>query len=302
MVTDYIATLILCITIVIISIKGFKSPWIMDRYLFWPERVLANKEYHRLFTNAFFHQDVRHLVFNCVTLILFGETIEKSAGIVPLLLLFFLSVLGGSLLSLYIHRHDNYRALGASGGTCGLVIGYTLLCPGGEIGFLFLPDALSFPGFVYAILFFIGSIYAAHYRYDNIAHEAHIGGGITGLLFGALWNPSGVRSSPILFTVMTLLLLFYLFYIVKSKGGLIPFHDFCRGFFSLQKRSPKQQKRSVKLNKMQKQMSVVKKEKRVPEMDDVLKKISKSGMDSLTDEERAVLKDESERFRNRKGK
>lgn len=45
-----------------------------------------------------------------------------ATGIVSFLLVIYaVSVGGGSLFSLWLHRHHDYEALGASGGVCGVI-------------------------------------------------------------------------------------------------------------------------------------------------------------------------------------
>ena len=88
--------------------------------MFKPREILAGKQYERLLTSGFIHGDWLHLAFNAYSLLAFGQNIEAIYGFKTLLLVYFSSILGGSLLSLFIHRRHDYRALGASGGVGGI--------------------------------------------------------------------------------------------------------------------------------------------------------------------------------------
>ena len=118
---DAPATLVVLAMTMIVSVMAFRDRALLDRLMFVPREILAGKQYERLLTSGFIHGDWRHLAFNAITLLAFGRNIEANYGIKTLLLVYFSSILGGSLLSLFIHRHHDYRALGASGGVCGVL-------------------------------------------------------------------------------------------------------------------------------------------------------------------------------------
>ncbi len=68
-----------------------------------------------------------HLLANMYSLYSFGPTIELILGQLHFLLIYFGSVIGGSLLSLYLHRNHDYSAYGASGGVCGIIFAYVVM-------------------------------------------------------------------------------------------------------------------------------------------------------------------------------
>ena len=131
------------------SYLGFQRPFFTERYIFVPVRILRDKQYHRLLSSAFLHGGWLHLGLNMFSLYLFGENIEVIFGALSFLTIYFLSILGGSLLSLYLHRHHDYRALGASGGVCGIIFSSIFLLPGG--GIYIIPFPFPIPAWLYAI-------------------------------------------------------------------------------------------------------------------------------------------------------
>src|SRR5687768_2552164 len=86
-----------------ISFLGFRDERFEGKYIFCPEDILAYKEFYRLISSAFLHGDWFHLLFNMMSLYMFGSYIELVFGIWNFLTIYFGAVLGGSLLSLYLH-------------------------------------------------------------------------------------------------------------------------------------------------------------------------------------------------------
>src|SRR5271165_6776755 len=110
-----VCTLLLVVLTSVVSYLGFRSQQLEEQYIFNPESILAWKEYYRLVTPAFLHADWGHLACNMVSLYLFGSVIERYLGTGQFLMIYFGAVVGGNLLALYVHRHHEYRAYGASG-------------------------------------------------------------------------------------------------------------------------------------------------------------------------------------------
>ncbi len=266
-----VLTVLLIVATVIVSVRAFKDGHLRDRLIFSPERILAGKEWHRLVTSAFLHADVQHLAMNMITLFLFGRGIEFAYGGGQLLLFYFASVIGGNLLSLYLHRHHEYFALGASGGTCGVLFVSIFLLPGGGIGSLFLP--FTIPSWLYAILFLIFEFRGARLQRDNIGHDAHLGGAIIGLLTATAMYPRIVIWSPWLYaTVMTLSIAMF---ISLWKNSL---HLPLSAFFDATSIKPKRPAKA-KFNQPTEE-----------EIDLILDKVGRNGLHSLNQKERDLLR------------
>ena len=102
------------------SIYAFQRPGIRERWIFNPQAILADKEFYRMFTCGLIHADWVHFAFNAFSFYSFAQNIEFIYGAKTMLVIYGSSIVGGSMLSLLIHRHHEYRALGASGGVCAL--------------------------------------------------------------------------------------------------------------------------------------------------------------------------------------
>jgi membrane associated rhomboid family serine protease len=196
----------------IVSLRGFRSYGFEEKYIFNPEAILAGKDYYRLITSGFLHADTRHLVLNMVTLLLFGKGVELSVGSGQFLAIYLTAVLGGNALSLYVHRHHEYRAYGASGGVCGVIFASILLHPYGAISLFYLPIAL--PNWLYAIGFLAASFYGMkEHNRGNIGHDAHLGGAILGFGLTAVLHSEYVRYSPKVFVIVLIASIALLIYL-----------------------------------------------------------------------------------------
>jgi rhomboid protease GluP len=85
--------------------------------LFGP--LVQSGEVWRLFTVALVHGGITHLFFNMFTLLVLGNPVEAALGKARFLIIFFVSLLTGSLASVYLSSYA-YVSVGASGAVFGL--------------------------------------------------------------------------------------------------------------------------------------------------------------------------------------
>jgi len=264
---------------VAVSYAGFRNPGVEAKYIFRPESILAGKEYYRLVTSAFLHAGWGHLLWNMVSLYLFGGTLEWALGRTNFLLIYFGAIIGGNLLSLYVHRHHDYVAYGASGGVCGVIFAYILLFPGAGIMLYF---AVPIPGWLYAIGFMVGSFVALKKAKDNIGHDAHLGGAIIGLLIAAALRPEAVAYNLKVFLIVLVLSVLLLIYLWLNPLFLPMPAFFGRPFRARTGQS-----------------NLPRHKQEATQVDAILDKMAKSGAESLTAEERALLESVSGKLRRR---
>lgn len=177
-------TLILIIANVIFSYQGFQNYSFFNKYEF-SVRKIQQGEYFRLISSGFLHANWQHLIFNMITLFFFAP-IVLSLGWNVLLLVYFLSLISGNLLSLYLYRNDPfYTAIGASGATTGVLYSAILINPQMTIILWFFPV----PAYIFGIGYLLYSIYGMKKQNDNIGHSAHLGGAICGYLITLLLYP-----------------------------------------------------------------------------------------------------------------
>ena len=85
--------------------------------LFGP--LVQSGEYWRLFTVALVHGGLTHLFFNMFSLLVLGNPVEAALGKARFLVIFFVSLLTGSLASVYLNSYPHI-SVGASGAVFGL--------------------------------------------------------------------------------------------------------------------------------------------------------------------------------------
>ena len=76
-------------------------------------------QFYRLITGTFLHSGLLHLVFNCYALYVIGSQLESFLGKVKFIIIYFVSALFGSLLSMTFS--GNTASVGASGAIFGLM-------------------------------------------------------------------------------------------------------------------------------------------------------------------------------------
>ncbi|AWH87061.1 rhomboid family intramembrane serine protease [Flavobacterium album] len=157
----------------IVSYKAFGDYSFFKKYEFHVGSIRAGEQY-RMFTSAFLHANPTHLIFNMVTLFFFAPVVIFKFGVIGFLLVYFTSLISGSLLTLYFHKNDySYRAIGASGAVVGVLFASILIDPDRKINFFI-------PGYIFGIIYLLFSIYGMKAKNDNIGHTAHFGGAIGG--------------------------------------------------------------------------------------------------------------------------
>ncbi len=80
--------------------------------------AIVNGEYYRLITGTFLHNSILHLAFNCYALYIIGMQLESFLGRWKYLVVYLLSGLAGSMLSIFF---SNAYSIGASGAIFGML-------------------------------------------------------------------------------------------------------------------------------------------------------------------------------------
>ena len=102
---------------VIMYVLNYRSLFI-NSYAVNRGMIIDEFEYYRLFTGAFLHADVFHLMFNMYALYIIGKQLETMLGRWKYTIIYFFSLLAGSLLSIVL---NDAQSIGASGAIFGLM-------------------------------------------------------------------------------------------------------------------------------------------------------------------------------------
>jgi len=224
-------------------------------------------EVWRFVTYAFVHWDPVHFLFNMLMLWMFGDEVAKWLGNRSFTVLYLLSAVVAGMVSIPFYMgamlEPSVQILGASGALYGVMVAYAGLFPDRQmLLFMIIPVRART-----AVLIFIAIDVLLLKSGDGVAHFTHLGGALAGLLF--LW---GRRNLP--------------------QGN----YPGARLLWNIRKQKVQSAAKSTRILEgdvgyYDEQM----------QLDKVLAKISKSGIQSLRPDEVAFLQEASQRNRARRG-
>lgn len=192
--------IILAIT-VIISIAAFQNSNLLNKLMFVPYECKHHGTYSRFITHMFIHGDWMHLIFNMFALFFLGDVLlnaspdmyvgvdggfiheyGKALGQIHFIVLYILGGLFSTLIP-YIRHHNNpgYRSLGASGAVSAIVFAAIMWNPTMPLQIMFIP--VPIPAYIFGPLYLLFEFYADRRGKSGIAHDAHIGGAIFGIIY-----------------------------------------------------------------------------------------------------------------------
>lgn len=144
-------------------------------------------------TYAFVHGGWIHLIFNMLGLWLFAPPLEEERGRLWLAETFFVSVLWAGILHVALSPwlHTSSVLIGASGGLYGLMVAYALHYPDDRLPLL---PGLAVRARTLALCYALIEVYLLFpvlpgaawldAKLGNVAHVAHLGGMLGGLMLG----------------------------------------------------------------------------------------------------------------------
>lgn len=144
-------------------------------------------------THMFMHGNFMHIFFNMWSLFVFGPLLERLWGSKKFLIFYFVCGLGAALcheLVLLSQPLSNIPTVGASGAIYGLLLGFGMLYPNYVLTLVFPPVSLKAKWFViiFAAIELLTGILGTH---DGVAHFAHLGGMLFGLILILIWKKKG---------------------------------------------------------------------------------------------------------------
>ncbi|MBS3168368.1 rhomboid family intramembrane serine protease [Candidatus Woesearchaeota archaeon] len=138
---------------------------------------LVLQQPYTIITSMFLHGSLVHLLFNMVSLAIFGLILENEIGSKRFLYLYFSAGIFASISSIPFYP----AVLGASGAIFGIIGSLALLKPKMTIWVYGLPMPMFVAAILYAIIDLLG-VFAP----SNVANIAHLAGILVGVLFGLI--------------------------------------------------------------------------------------------------------------------
>ncbi len=212
----HIATLVIILANIAVSIKGFNDFPFFEKYKFNIAGIRRGEQI-RMISAGFLHVDFTHLLFNMLTLYFFAGVVIGAVGVVKFVLIYLASLLVGNLLSFYFHKEEyHYSAVGASGAVTGVLYSAILFFPDMGLYLFFIPIAI--PAWIFGLLYLLYSIYGMKSRMGNIGHDAHFGGAIAGYVLTIAFVPALLDTS--LWIVAVLAVPIILLFVLHKLGKI----------------------------------------------------------------------------------
>jgi membrane associated rhomboid family serine protease len=254
--------ILLIINVGVFLVQMIAGPSFTYTFGLVPADVLGKLRLYQLVTYRFLHGGFFHILFNMFMLWMFGSEMERTWGSDTFIRFYFFTGVGAGVLSWITAPSSMSVTIGASGAIFGILLAYAMTYPNRMVLVYFL-----FPVKVKYLVIFLGAvefIAAFNYTAPGIAHFGHLGG----LLFGYIyirWFGVSSYGRP------------------SAKGWWDPasWGEAARKWRA---------KRRLKVIDLQKKRDA---ERRL-EVDRILEKIAREGMESLSAEERRILEEESD--------
>ncbi|MAG93501.1 MAG: hypothetical protein CMJ48_07105 [Planctomycetaceae bacterium] len=277
---------IIFINVVVFLLQTFTSERgghsaINEWFALAPDAV-KNFQVWRLISYGFLHStgDIFHILFNMLFVWWFGKTIEQMYGSREFLLFYFAGLLAAGLafMGFGLAMRDLTPAVGASGAVMAIMMLYAMHFPRHKIYIYgIIPVEIRWLVVFYVVVDaypILGALAARQAGMkglsDGIAHSAHLGG----LMFGFLYYKYAIRLERWVGGVRIPQF--------GGRGGRVR-----RDVKIYRPEAEQQRRQSTSVSASDDQV------------DAILKKIHDQGEASLTDRERRILKDASERHKNR---
>lgn len=148
---------------------------------------VAQGEWWRIFTSAFFHLGPIHLAFNMYVLYLYGSIVERMYGPIEYIVIYLLAAAGGSVLTILVD--PSQFAAGASGAIFG-IIGLLFAVSRRHHAVLGREARTVMAGIGTYLVFLLLFTFLV----PGISWTGHLGGLIVGAILGVLLPPTGVTT------------------------------------------------------------------------------------------------------------
>lgn len=169
---------------------------------------------YQLVTYMFMHGNFAHLFFNMFALWMFGNTLENIWGPNRFLLFYFVCGIGAGLVQELVQYiqfvttlqgYENVRiaanhiipmseylnlltTVGASGAVYGILLAFGMMFPNST---LYIYFAIPIKAKWFVLIYGIIELFSGIRGVDNVAHFAHLGGMLFGLILILYWKKKG---------------------------------------------------------------------------------------------------------------
>jgi len=155
-----------------------------------PRDIMAGRNLHTLITSMFTHGGFFHIFGNMYFLWITGDNVEERCGWWKFIVFYLIAGLMADFLHIAIHPDSAIPSVGASGAISGLMGAYMVLFPTNKFiirRFIYWrPVSFEIPALFYFGFWILMQFFYAWLAVPGIGWFAHIGGFVTGVIFGFL--------------------------------------------------------------------------------------------------------------------
>ena len=171
---------------------------------------------YQIVTHMFMHGGIFHLLFNMFALWMFGSNVERVWGPKRFLIFYLICGLGAAFAQMGSYTFDFWQidhmnlaadeviqyqdilrrsaTVGASGAIMGMLAAFGYLFPNTELILFPIPIPIKAKWAIMGIIALDVFGGVSKVPGDNIAHFAHVGGAVIGLLLVIFWNKTNKKT------------------------------------------------------------------------------------------------------------
>ena len=182
-----VASIIFIFTVVT-SVYAFNDPGLYGKFMLHPYSVYRKQNVYTLITSGLIHGSWMHLLFNLFTFYFFAFPLENTIGSLRFGIIYLVGLILSDIPSVIKHKNDfHYHSLGASGAISAVLFSYILFYPLSTM--MIFPLPVPIWSVVFGVLYLVYCYYMSGNSRDNINHDAHLFGAITGVILTILLVP-----------------------------------------------------------------------------------------------------------------
>ena len=197
--TPIVKNLLILNVIMFILFQGMQVINPLRLCLYYPSSPYF--EPYQMVTHMFMHANMSHLLMNMIGLYFFGPPLEHLWGSKRFLFFYLFAGFGAFILHLFVRYLElnygglpveaiNQPMLGASGAVFGILAGFGLKFPNQRVMLLFPPIPMK--AWVFVLVYAGLELFLGLGPFQTgIAHFAHLGGALFGLILILYWNKFG---------------------------------------------------------------------------------------------------------------
>lgn len=154
----------------------------------------------QFFTYMFIHGGWFHLIFNIYFLYIFGDNVEAKLGHFKYFVVYILFGILSGVVYVFLSPTTGVPMVGASGAIAGVMGAYLVFFPTSKIKTLLIIiifiTVINIPAIIFIAIWFIFQLVGFLISYDDltigegVAWSAHVGGFLSGIIFGIVMRIS----------------------------------------------------------------------------------------------------------------